>query len=193
MSQPGLGVSARQMDNLPFSVFDIAVVAVILISTVIAFMRGFLREVLSVAAFIAAALAALRGTDLIVPTLLPIIKSVWLTHLIVVMGLFLLVFVGVTLITHSLTRLLHSSDRVGGVDRFLGIFFGAARGVLLAALFLILYNVATDSPAAWVSEARSCQLIATTGEALQSLAVDSAPVRSEPLNPQDYCGRDGRT
>jgi hypothetical protein len=42
-------------------------------------------------------------------------------------------------------------------------------------------------PAAWVTEARSCALIASTGQALQSLADDSAPVRSEPLTPVDYC------
>jgi membrane protein required for colicin V production len=174
--------------DLPLNAFDLLVIAVVLVSTVIAVARGFLREVLSVAAFIAAALAALRGTDVIVPTVLQWISSVWLAHLIVVMSLFLLVFVGVTLITHSLTSLLHKGDQVGFFDRVLGLFFGAARGVLLVALFMILYNVMTDTPATWIAQARSCPLVATTGQALQSLADTSARVRSKPLTPGDYCG-----
>lgn len=171
------------MENLPVNAFDIAVIGVVLISTIIAFARGFVREVLSVAAFIAAALAALWASPAAAPAVRNLIQPDWLAYLLVVMGIFLVVFIGVTLVTHSLTSMLHKSDSVGIVDRVLGLGFGAARGVLLMALVLILYNVAVATPAPWMTEARSYPLIAKTGLALQSLADERAPVSSKPLPP----------
>lgn len=167
--------------DLPLSVFDFAVIAVVLVSTVIAFARGFVREVLSVSAFIAAALAALWASPSVAVTVRDVIQPDWLAYLLVVMGIFLAVFIGVTMITHALTSMLHRSDKVGLFDRLLGVVFGAARGVLLLALFLILYNAAIDRPAPWMTQARSYPLIAKTGQALQALASEDARINAKPL------------
>ena len=47
------------MDNLPVNVTDIAVIAAILLSGILAFVRGFFREVLSIGSWVAAFFAAL--------------------------------------------------------------------------------------------------------------------------------------
>lgn len=171
------------MSDLPFTGFDLVVIGIILVSTVIAFARGFVREILSVSAFIAAALAALWASPTVAPSVRELIQPDWLAFLLVVVGIFLLVFVGVTMVTHSLTSMLHRSDHVGLFDRILGIGFGAARGVLLLALFLILYNAAVDAPPPWMTEGRSYPLIAETAHALQALADDSSRAASTPLPP----------
>ncbi len=169
--------------DLPFTFFDLAVVVVVLISTVIAFARGFVREVLSVSAFIAAAVAALAASPLVAPSVRSFIQPDWVALFIVVVGIFMAVFVGVTMVTHALTSMLHRSDEVGLVDRILGLGFGAGRGVLLLALFLILYNLAVGAPAAWMTEARSYPIIAKTGYAIQALADENARVSTTPLPP----------
>jgi membrane protein required for colicin V production len=166
---------------MPFTAFDLAVVAVVLISTGIAFARGFVREVLSVSAFIAAALAALWASPSIAPSVRNIIQPDWVALFIVVVGIFMAVFVGVTMVTHALTSMLHRSDEVGIVDRVLGMGFGVGRGVLLLALFLVLYNLAAGAPAPWMTEAYSYRFIAQTGVALQALADEGAPAAALPL------------
>ena len=168
------------MPDLPLTYFDLAVLGVVLVSTIIAFARGFVREFLSVSAFIAAALAALTATPAIVPTVRDVIPTDWLDHLVVVMVVFMTVFVGVTMITHSLTSMLHSSDKIGMVDRILGLAFGAARGALLAALFLIIYNAVTP-PRPWITESASYPLVAYAARAVQTLAHDSAPIAANPV------------
>ena len=169
------------MSDLPINQFDLAVIGIVAISTLIAFARGFVREFLSVSAFVAAALAALWASPAIVPSVRGFIQPDWLAFLVVVVGVFLTVFVGVTMITHSLTSLLHNSDNVGFFDRVLGLGFGAARGVLLAALFVILYSAAFAAPSAWMVNGASYPLVARTAQALQSLAPASAPIAANPV------------
>jgi membrane protein required for colicin V production len=166
--------------HLP-SAFDFAVVAVVLISAGIAFARGFVREVLSVSAFIAAALAALWASPSIAPAVADVIHPNWVALFIVVVGIFMAVFVGVTVVTHALTSMLHRSDQVGIVDRVLGMGFGAGRGVLLLALFLVLYQLAIGSPALWMTEnSYSFPLIHRTSAALQQLAPAGSRASGKP-------------
>jgi len=167
--------------DLPLNGFDFAVIGVVAISAIIAFARGFVREVLSVAAFIAAALAALWASPAIVPAAREAIQPDWLAFLLVVVGVFLVVFIGVTMVTHSLTSMLHRNDHVGFFDRVLGLIFGVARGVLLAALSVILYNAAFDTPRPWMTESASYPLVAKTAMALQSVAPESARIAAKPL------------
>ena len=49
------------MNSLPFGIIDICFVAILVISGILAYIRGFVREVLSVAAWVGAAFVTLYG------------------------------------------------------------------------------------------------------------------------------------
>ncbi|MGD2134129.1 MAG: CvpA family protein [Maricaulaceae bacterium] len=161
--------------------FDFGVIGVVLLSTIVAFARGFVRELLSVAAFIAAAIAALWAPPTVVPAVEQAIQPYWLAFAVVVVGVFLAVFVGVTMISHSLTSMLYRGDRVGFFDRVLGIAFGGARGLLLAALFVLFFNVAVTPSPSWMTDAQSYPLVFKAAHAIQTLAPESARIAASPL------------
>lgn len=175
------------MSELPITGVDMAVIGVLLISGIIAFARGFVRELLSIAAFIAAALATLwafRPTQEVVSSM---VQPEWLSGVIVAVGVFLIVYVAVTLVTHSVTKLIHRNDRVGFFDRTLGFVFGLARGLVLAALALIIYNAAIPSEQwpDWLTRSQTYPLVNKTAQALQELAPESARIAAKAIPPVD--------
>lgn len=173
------------MDDLPLNMFDFAVIGVVLVSAVIAFARGFVREILSVAAFIAAALAALWASPQVAPSVRDFVQPDWLAMLAVVVGIFLAVFIGVTMITHSLTSMLHRGDQVGFIDRVLGLGFGLARGVFFIALFVIMWTSAIAPSPDFMRDAYTCDLSVKTAQAIQSFADTSARLNATPV--EDIC------
>lgn len=116
---------------------DLAVLGVLVVSAFLAFLRGLVREVLGIGAWVGAVMAAIAT--------LPMAREVarkWITEPAWIDPVsFLAVFL-VTLIVLSLAaRMIGGMVRgsaLGGVDRSLGLVFGLARG---AALVIVAYIV----------------------------------------------------
>jgi membrane protein required for colicin V production len=128
--------------------FDIAVLAVIALSTLFAFARGVVRELLAIATWIAAVFAAFAlGNE--VAAALPFLEANPLARQVV--G-YVLVFVGVlvlgTLMAFLLSKLLRAVS-LGFVDRFLGAAFGLARGVIAVVLFVLIAGLTTLPQQEW--------------------------------------------
>ncbi len=167
--------------------FDMAVIGLVLISAIISFARGFVSELLTVAAFIAAALAALWGAPPLWEAAEGMIQPAWVAKAVIVFGVFMVVYIGVTMVTGSVTNMLHRNDQVGFFDRFLGLAFGVGRGVLVAALLLLIYNMAIpqDKHPGWLTEARTYPLVNKTASAIQAAAPQSARIAARTLPPVD--------
>lgn len=164
------------MAELPITGFDMAVVGVLLISAIIAFARGFVRELLSIAGFILAALAALWSYPALREPVEAAVNPDWLAHGLVVIAVFMAVYIGVTVVTHSISNIIHSSERIGFFDRTLGFVFGVVRGLILAALALIIYEaVAGDQEQPeWLANAVTYDIVAETARTLRVLAPEGA-------------------
>ena len=116
---------------------DYAVFGVLAISIAVGAWRGVVREVISLAGWVIAFLAAnlLAG-----PVGEAIPASVTKAEYRVALA-FVAVFVGSLIVTSLLALLLSkiaAAVGLGGLDRFLGSLFGLARGVLLALGFALL-------------------------------------------------------
>ncbi len=117
---------------------DGAVLALLLISAVLAFLRGFVREVLGVGAWLGAVVLAIWAAPRIKPHV-----DVWLrSHPAVAepaayAGVFLVTLVLLLLLCRWIGRLVQASA-LGGLDRTLGLLFGLARGASLIVLAYIL-------------------------------------------------------
>ncbi len=165
--------------------FDMAVIGLVFVSGIIAFARGFVRETLSIAAFIAAVLAALWSYMPLREAARGAINPDWLADALIIVGIFLAVYIAVTMVTSSITNLIHRNDRVGFFDRLMGLAFGVGRGVLLAALGLIVYNAATpqENWPAGLTEATTYPMIYKTARALQAIAPETAWAATNAIPP----------
>src|SRR5262245_62710922 len=117
---------------MPITLLDIILIGVMLISALLAMIRGFMREVLSIAAWVIAALVTLYLYN----KLLPFAKSYFNNDIIaaaaVVGGTFLATLLIVSIITVRFSDMVLDS-RVGALDRTLGFLFGLARGLVIFA------------------------------------------------------------
>jgi membrane protein required for colicin V production len=166
------------METLGLTAFDAIGLAIIILSAVMAFARGLIREVFSIVAFFAAMFAALYGHRYVAPLLEGAVGNVLFATLFAGFLIFLVVFVGITILTSILAKAAHSSGEIGALDRGVGLLFGAARGILIVALFVVLVRAVTGpaetTPQAatptWLTEARTYPFFSRTARVLESLA-----------------------
>ena len=105
---------------MPFSVLDLVVIGIVLISALLAAVRGFTREVLAIVAWVVAAAAAWY----LHPTALPIaqqyISSNTVALVAAIGGIFVVTLIIVSIITVQISDLILDS-RIGALDRTLGL------------------------------------------------------------------------
>lgn len=159
------------MDALPVNAFDLVVLGVLALSGVLAFFRGFVHEVLAIAAWVGAALAALYGLPHLRPIAREHIPVSWAADLAAGAALFLVVLLVLSLLTRAVSKRVQNSA-LGALDRSLGFLFGLARGAVAVALaFLViawLWPEAEDRPT-WIADARSAPLAENGARMLSSL------------------------
>jgi membrane protein required for colicin V production len=134
---------------------DLAVVAVIVLSAVFAFARGFVREALSIAAWAGAAAATLYGFDAVNRLTLKFVTTPLLAELVAGAGLFLASLIVLTVLTGYAARFVRASA-ASPIDRTLGLIFGIGRGAALVLLAYLLLDIGlppNDRPN-WVREAK---------------------------------------
>lgn len=148
-----------------FTIIDGAVALFIIVSALLAYSRGFVREGLAIAGWIVAGIVAF----VFAPQVEPLVKEVpWLGDFLAdscelsMIAAFAAVF-AVALIVASLITPLFSSlvqrSVLGGVDQGLGFVFGVLRGVLLIAIAYFVYDlVAGSQPVAMIDNSRSAQI-----------------------------------
>lgn len=149
---------------------DFIVLAVMLISALLAMVRGLTREVLSIASWVAAAVAALYFFPRFQDTVREMLQPNWLADISLALGIFLITLIIVSFITMRISDFILDS-RVGALDRTLGFMFGLARGLLLVvvAYMFLAWLVPESNQPAWISEARSKPILERTGNAIISL------------------------
>jgi len=119
------------------TVFDYAVLTIVGISVLLSLMRGFLREVLALVSWAAAIIVAKLYTLQLAPMLPAAIPSQPLRVLAALVILFLGTFLIGSLVSIALSELVKKVG-LGWADRWLGILFGLTRGVLIAAILVLL-------------------------------------------------------
>jgi membrane protein required for colicin V production len=156
------------------TLFDIAVLVIVGLSVLLSVIRGLTREVLALAAWVAAFVAAnlLAGTAA---------QSQWLPEAIPTEGLrllagflcvFLAVLIAMSVLAMGASKLVQSAG-LGLEDRLLGVLFGLARGVLVVMIIVLLAGL-TSLPrqAVWRNALLSDPLEAFAGSIKAWLPAD---------------------
>jgi membrane protein required for colicin V production len=129
-----------------FTLVDGGVAVVILISAILAYSRGLVREVLSIAGWAVAAVVAYIFTPQVeplvkeIPVVSDIISGSCVLSLIVAFAIiFAIALIVVSIFTPLFSGMVQHSA-IGGVDQGIGLLFGVARGLLLVLIAFILYD-----------------------------------------------------
>lgn len=136
-------------------IIDIVAALVVLASALISFMRGFIREVLTIAGVVGGILAAV----FIGPALAPTVR-LWFgvvdgqetkklfdmipMEIVADATTYGVIFIGVVIILSVLSHVMSGAARavgLGPVDRTLGVLFGVARGLLLLGVVYLPFHV----------------------------------------------------
>jgi len=154
---------------MPITLLDGILVGFTLVSAMLAMVRGFSREILSIASWAAAAAAAYFFYPAVLPYVAPYVDNEQLAMAAAAGVVFIIALIVVTVITMKIADFIIDS-RVGALDRTLGFLYGAARGILVVAVGLMFFNwLAGTNPPAWVSEAKSRPLLESVGGYLRGL------------------------
>ncbi len=152
---------------MPVSPLDLLVIVVVLISAALAMVRGFVREVLSVASWVAAAGAAYFLYKPLVPLVQPYVESGTVATIIAAAAIFFVALIIASYVTMKISDFVIDS-RIGAVDRVFGFGFGAARGILLVVIALLFFDWLVQTPPSWVAEARTKPMLDNLGEKLMA-------------------------
>lgn len=147
------------------SLLDVIVLVVVLISALLAMMRGFVREVLTLVSWAAAAIAAYLLYTLPLPLVRSFLDNATAAIIVSAAAIFLLALIIVSFLSMKIADFVLDS-RVGAIDRGLGFLFGAARGVLLVIIALWFFNFLVPEPPEWVAKAQSEPILRDWGEQL---------------------------
>jgi membrane protein required for colicin V production len=155
------------------SYLDLGLIVVVLISAFLAMLRGFTREVLAIASWGAAALAAIYLHPLALPYVKPYIAKDVIALAVAAAAVFFVTLIVVSLITVKLSDAILDS-KVGAIDRSLGFLFGAVRGLLLCVIAFVFFNwlVPAQTQPGWVKTARMKPLLQATGDRLMAILPD---------------------
>ncbi|MEI6598724.1 MAG: CvpA family protein, partial [bacterium] len=123
---------------MPITLLDILLLVVMLISGLLAMIRGFMREILSIGAWGIAALVTLYSFAKVLPIAEGYVSSKTVATGITVGSIFLLTLLIVSIITVRISDMILDS-RVGALDRTLGFLFGLGRGLIIVVVAFLFF------------------------------------------------------
>ena len=155
---------------MPITLLDIILIGVMLISALLAMIRGFMREVLSIASWVIAAGATLYSFTKVLPFAKSYFNNDIVATAVVLGGTFLGTLLIVSIITVRFSDMVLDS-RVGALDRTLGFLFGLGRGLIIVVVAFLFFAwlVPDRSQPEWIRSAKSRVVLQGTGDWLISM------------------------
>jgi membrane protein required for colicin V production len=166
-----------------FTIVDGVVLVVVVLSAVLAYSRGLVRELLAIAGWVIAAVCGFVFAPAVEPLMreIPVLRDIIgstceLSMLAAFAAVFAVALVIVSLFTPLLSGAVQNSA-LGPVDQGLGFLFGVARGVLLAVVALVIYNtvMGADGGVAQVDNSRSRVMLASLEQSVLAALPADAP------------------
>jgi membrane protein required for colicin V production len=129
-----------------------------------------MREVLSIAAWVIAALVTLYSFSKLLPLAKTYFNNDIVAYAVVIGGTFLGTLLVVSVITVRFSDMVLDS-RVGALDRTMGFLFGLARGlvIVVVAFLFFAWLVPDRSQPEWIRSAKSRVVLQGTGDWLMSM------------------------
>jgi membrane protein required for colicin V production len=175
----------------PLTYLDIALIAIALLSGLLAMYRGLTREILSILSWIVAAAAVAYFVLYQRPVAEDVAQQIGAPPQIAQIAIGALIFLIVLVVVHLITSKISDAildSTIGMIDRILGLAFGVVRGFILIVIPFMLYENFIPDPkqqAPWVRNAVTLPYIKETGNSLRSVLVRYIPENFMPPNAED--------
>ncbi len=165
--------------SLPISILDLVVIGVMVISALLAAVRGFTREVLAIVAWVVAAGTAWILHPLLLGRVKDHIANPTIALVVAIGAIFIVTLLVVSIITVKLSDFILDS-RIGALDRTLGFVFGAARGLLICVVgWVFLSWLVQGKMPDWATNARAKPMLENTGNAIITMLPDPEGVMAQ--------------
>lgn len=139
--------------------FDLVIVAIIVISALISLIRGFVKESISLASWVVAGFIAFRYFTPMASLLEPFVESPTIQTGIAFSILFVCsLIVGATI--NFMASNLVAKTGLSGTDKSLGVVFGAARGVLIVTMLVLLAGLTPMPNETWWQDSATVEYFA---------------------------------
>lgn len=158
---------------------DLGVIGVIGLSAIFAFARGFVREALSIIAWVGAGFITLYGFNAVYAIVDPMVHNPLLSQLIAGFGLFVVALIVLTILTGVVAGTVRQSG-LSPIDRTLGFVFGLLRGAFIVSLAYLLLDVSVqknDRPV-WLRDAKSEPYLQQGADMLRNFLPESLRMKS---------------
>ena len=152
---------------------DIFLIVVMLVSGLLAMVRGFMREILSIVAWATAAVVTLLSFSKLLPLAKQYFNNDIVASGVTVGGVFLATLIIASIFTVRLSDMVLDS-KIGALDRTLGFLFGLGRGLIIVVVAFVFFDwlVPDKSQPDAIRNARSKIVLRSTGDWLMSLLPD---------------------
>jgi membrane protein required for colicin V production len=181
---------------MPITLLDVLLLVVMLISGLLAMIRGFMREVLSIAAWGIAAAVTLWTFPRLTPLAQTYFSSDTVAKGVSIAVVFLVTLLVVSIVTVRISDMVLDS-KVGALDRSLGFLFGLGRGLIIVVVAFLFFAwlVPDRSQPDWVRGAKSKVVLQSTGQWLMGMLPDDPEStilkRLKKPKPEDQDAPDG--
>src|SRR5690625_7128300 len=118
---------------------DWVILDMLLVSSLISIKRGFVKEALSLATWLVAFIVAMLFSDRLALLLINLIDTPSVREMVVFAVLFASTLVVGAMVTHLVSELVRMTG-LAGTDRFFGMIFGMARGLVVVMALLLLLS-----------------------------------------------------
>ena len=127
---------------------DLVILGVIALSALISLIRGFVKESISLVTWIVAGVLAFRYFSPMASLLEPFVESPTVRN-VAGFGILFVVTLIIGAVVNFIMSQLVSKTGLSGTDKALGVVFGAARGVLIVTLIVLLASLTPMPEASW--------------------------------------------
>ncbi|TNF87558.1 MAG: CvpA family protein [Gammaproteobacteria bacterium] len=127
---------------------DLVIIGIIVLSALISLIRGFVKESISLITWIVAAVLAFRYFSPMAELLEPFVDSPTIRNVAAFAILFIFTLVVGAIVNFIMSQLV-SKTGLSGTDKALGVVFGAARGVLIVSMVVLLASLTPMPEASW--------------------------------------------
>lgn len=165
-----------------FTLIDGIVAVIIVMSAILAYSRGFVREALAIGGWVAAVIVAYFFAPSAEPLMreIPVVgeflgDSCELSMIAAFAVVFAIALIVVSIFTPLFSGAVQRSA-LGGIDQGLGFLFGVLRGAVLVVIALVVYDrlIVTD-PVPMIDDSRTAKIFAQVSESVNEQIPDEAP------------------
>lgn len=154
------------------------VILLLAISGLIGCLRGAVREIMTVFAFVLAVFVALFSLRISGPILGHWLHTPWMANVVAGLVVFVAVYLAARILGARLVHDVRHLDDLSLLDRVVGLGFGLIRGLVLLGVFQLAFHAITpaDRMPTWIARAKLYPMAVDCGRALRALAPQGSAV-----------------